>query len=79
MIDKNDILKIISQQSIVSKEEIGIDDSLASIGIDSLKMVELIVALEDGLGITFDDSDLDPSQLPTVGTVIDLVGKYLFD
>jgi acyl carrier protein len=72
-------LDIISQQSIVSKDEISIDDSLASIGIDSLKMVELIVALEDELEITFDDSDLDPSQLQTVRTIIDLVEKYASD
>lgn len=76
MKERNDILKIISEQSIVSLNEIGIDDTLSSIGIDSLKMVELIVALEDGFDIAFDDSDLDPSQLPTVGAVIDLVGKY---
>ena len=79
MIDKTDIFKIISEQSIVPQNEIDVDDSLASIGIDSLKMVELVVALEDGLGITFDDSDLDHSQLSTVGAVIDLVGKHVID
>ena len=79
MIERNDIIKIIYEQSIVSQDEVVIEDSLASIGIDSLKMVELIVALEDGLGITFDDSDLDPSQLQTVRSVVELVGKYIID
>lgn len=76
MINKNDIINTISRQSIVSKENIGMDDSLASIGIDSLKMVELIVDLEDEFDIIFDDSDLDPSKLLTVSDLIDFVGKY---
>ena len=71
------IFKIIAEQSILSENEVNIEDTLATIGIDSLKMVELIVALEDGLEITFDDSDLDPSQLSTVKSVIELVEKYV--
>ena len=73
----NNILRIIAEQSIVDQEEINIEDTLVAIGIDSLKMVELIVALEDELEITFDDSNLDPSQLSTVKSVIELVEKYI--
>jgi acyl carrier protein len=61
----------------MSLNEILTTDSLSSIGIDSLAMVELIVSLEDGLDITFDDSDLDPAQLTTVGAIVDLVTKYV--
>jgi acyl carrier protein len=72
-----EILSILSEQSIVSASEITMEDPPASIGIDSLKMVELMVALEDGLNITFDDSDLDLSQLNTVGAIVGLTEKYL--
>ena len=71
-----EIKDIIAAVSIIPAEEINIEDPLSSIGIDSLKSVELIVALEDGLNIRFDDSDLDPGKLSTIKSVIDLVEKY---
>jgi acyl carrier protein len=71
------IKMIIAQQSIVLVHEINNEDSLALIGIDSLKMVELIVALEDGFDIQFDDSELDPSLLTTVDSIIKLTEKYM--
>jgi acyl carrier protein len=77
MFDKDDIIKIIAQQSIVPLNEISTRDPLSSIGIDSLAMVELIISLEDGLNVTFDDSDLDPAQLTTVGAMVDLATKYM--
>lgn len=71
------ITNIIATISIIPVEAISRDDELSKIGIDSLRIVELIVALEDGLGIIFDDSDLDPSKLQTVTAVIELVEKYM--
>ena len=46
------------------------------LGLDSLKIVELIVALEDELHIEFDESDLDPATLETVDHIHALVKKY---
>ena len=71
------IKNIIATVSIVSPEEIKSDDPLSSIGIDSLAAVELIVELEDAFGIIFDISDLDPEQLTTVGSAIELTEKYI--
>ena len=71
------IITIISKQSIVPLADISGKDTLASIGIDSLKIVELIVALEDELEIVFNDSELDPSCLTTVDSIIALSTKYL--
>ena len=45
-------------------------------GIDSLRMVELIVALEERFNITFKESDLDPDIINTVGDLYSLVNKY---
>ena len=47
------------------------------LGFDSLSLVELIVDLEDRFDIEIDESDLDPSQLKTVGQIYSLVDKYL--
>ena len=45
-------------------------------GIDSLSMVELIVQLEDGLGVVFSESDLDVSRFETVGDLYALADRY---
>jgi len=71
------IIETISSISFTSAEEINGDDLLVSIGIDSLKMVELIVALEDTFNITFDDSELDPGVLNKVDDIVKLTQKYL--
>lgn len=42
------------------------DDTLTSLGIDSLNLVELLIALEEALGTRFDMNALDPSQFNTV-------------
>ena len=73
------VLKIIADQSTVSSSGIKVEDTLASIGINSLKMVELIVTLEDELIIVFDDSELDASKLITVDDVVKMVKKYTGD
>ena len=74
---KCEIIKVISSVSPFSAEDVCLEDELASIGIDSLKRVELIVAIEDTFSIIFDDSDLDPGQLVTVSDVVKLTEKYL--
>lgn len=69
-------IKIIASLSVVDESNINYEDTLSNIGIDSLKSVELIVALEDGLNIKFYDSDLDPGALTSVRSIVDLVKKY---
>ena len=73
---KDDAKKVIAGLSVVSFDEIEDEDTMTSIGVDSLKMVELIIALEDAFCIKFDDSDLDPSQLSIVKKIVELVGRY---
>lgn len=51
-------------------------DLREDLGIDSLRMVELVVALEDAFGITFAQSDLDPQAYRQVADVYALVDKY---
>lgn len=74
---KCEIIKVISSVSPFSDEDVSLEDELASIGIDSLKRVELIVAIEDAFSIIFDDSDLDPVQLVNVSDIVELTEKYL--
>lgn len=52
------------------------DMLLEELAFDSLGMVTLLLGLEDEFGIEFDESDLNPFDLKTVGEVVDLIEKY---
>lgn len=49
---------------------------LGELAMDSLRMVMLLVMLEDTFEIELDESDMNPFSLITVQDVIDLVIKY---
>lgn len=56
----------------VSKEQQLKDD----LGLDSLNVVELIVALEEALNVEIAIDDLDPDKLLTVADICALADKY---
>ncbi len=76
IIMEKEIMKILAAMSLLDEGEIMENDMLTDIGIDSLKIVEVIMEIEDHFNIKFNDSDLDPEALDTVKSVIDLVKKY---
>lgn len=47
------------------------------LGFDSLSIVELIVKFEETFDIQFDESDLDPQKIETVGDIYQLIAKYV--
>ena len=49
---------------------------LGDLSMDSLRMVMLLVMLEDTFDIELDESDMNPFELQTVEDVIELVAKY---
>ena len=74
---KNKVLSIIAKLSVLSGREIDLEDRLTNIGIDSLKIVELIITVENELNIKFDDGELDPSKLIAVKNILELTEKYV--
>ena len=46
------------------------------LGLDSLQMVNLLIALEEVFQIELKETDIDPSYLRTVKDVISLTKKY---
>ena len=57
-----------------------IDRSLTLVGdlaLDSLRMVMLLVTLEDTFEIELDESDMNPFALVTVQDVVELAEKYV--
>jgi len=69
------ILEIIAEFTF-NEQTAEVKDSLKSHGIDSLDTVELIMAIEDEFEIQIELSDLDPADLETIESLIQLVEKY---
>ena len=56
------------------------DSSLqGDIALDSLMMVTMLVEIEEVFGIELDETDMNPFELNTVQSVIDMVTKYCGD
>jgi acyl carrier protein len=53
------------------------DDSLTDLGIDSLRLVEFIIDLEETFQIAIPDEEMLAKNFQTVGTVSTLVGRIL--
>ncbi len=70
------IIDIIEDLSImhVNDASLSLADDLA---LDSLKMVMLLIMIEEEFEIQFDESDLNPKNIITVEDVIELVLMYL--
>lgn len=78
MMDRKDIkAKIIK----AAKETIGADldenESLIESGVDSLALVSLIVSIEYAFDVEFSDDDLQPENLQTLSSLIELTEKYI--
>lgn len=54
---------------------LGLEDELVSLGIDSLRLVELIIGLEESLDIVIPDEEMTAKNFSTVGTVTALVDR----
>jgi len=72
-----DIISVIATVATAPSDEICISELLVNIGIDSLKMVEVIVSLENSFNVRFEDSALDPRKISTVEDIINLVNRNL--
>jgi len=75
---------MIEKQVIQLLEEIGLltisDTSMTlaeELGFDSLKLVMLLVLIEDSFEIELDESDMNPFELLCVEDVVQLVKKYV--
>ncbi len=71
------VIEVIADTLSVKKEAIGEDTNLVEeLGVDSLDMVDLILAMEQEFGIEIKDEDITP-DIKTVRDIVALLGKYL--
>lgn len=68
---------ILMDMSFLDKEPEENQSLKGDLGLDSLKIVELIVVLEDAFQIQIDESDLEPAALQTVGDIHELITRYI--
>lgn len=68
---------IISEHGIIEGEVRDTDKLNDDYGFDSLRIVGLIVRLEDTFDIVFDEADLDPTSLITFKDLHETVMKYV--
>ena len=70
------VKQIILEMSNIDALDINDQDQLKNIGFDSLRLVELILTIEERMNVTFDDSELGMDNLNTVGALIELVKRF---
>ena len=65
-----DTIKDILQENLdIAPENVDVDSTFESLGVDSLDMVELICELEERLGVDFGE----PEGLETMGDLVEYV------
>ena len=77
MNSENTIIQIIKS---ITNDYVKITDpaqSLREVGIDSLIVIDVIIAIEDEFEVRFDSASLDPSTFVTVQHLIHLVQHQL--
>jgi len=70
------VIKVVKDMSSRDDKITGETRLKEDLGFDSLRMVELVVALEDALNIEFNESDMEPSNLITVDDLVGIAKKY---
>ena len=75
MKNKRKVIKIL--QEISGKKRVAESVNLRTgLGLDSLEMVRLMIALEERLGVELAEADMDQATLRTVRDVVTLAEKY---
>ena len=73
---KRQVFEIVEELCLMPVQDANLTLTVA-LALDSLRMVMLLVTLEDTFEIELDESDMNPFSLITVQNVIDLVMKYV--
>ena len=73
---KNKVLNILEELSgtLPTSEDVQL---ISDLHLDSLRMVTLLVLIEEEFNIELNECDMNPFSLRATGDVIDMVSKYV--
>lgn len=68
------VIAIIAEKAVLDPSDVTLDSRIASLGVDSLAMVEAIFAMEEAFDISIPFNANDPSEgrfdISTVGSIV---------
>lgn len=74
MSTRDQVIAIIAEQAVLEPEDVTLDSTLESLGIDSLGLVESIFAIEEAFDITVPFNSNNPTEsdfdISTVASII---------
>ena len=72
-----DVKKVVSEilAKRVDISNLKEEDSLTDIGLDSLDLVEVMLEIEDAIGVEFDSEEI--AELSTLQSVLDLINSKI--
>ena len=72
----NEVKNILSD--LTTNTDIDLTDHLQNdLGLDSIRMVTLLILIEDTFAIVLDETDMNPFDLVTVSDIVSLIEKYI--
>lgn len=71
------VLDIISLASGIDKEQLNDSTPIGASGVNSITFIEIIVKIEQELGIEIDGEDSDITNYNTIGDLLKIVEKKL--
>lgn len=72
---KNVIDKSLGEDLISSVENIKNNENLYNLGLDSLNVVKLVIAIENEFDIEFDDDDIASDNWKSIDAIVNLLKK----
>lgn len=71
---RDKVISIIAEKAVLDPSDVTLESSLASLGVDSLAMVEAIFAMEEAFDISIPFNANDPAEgsfdISTVGSIV---------
>lgn len=71
------LIKCTIETPMFDADSVGVLDTLTDVGLDSMDLIALVVAIESNFDIELQDEDLLFENLDTIKKIIDIVRKYI--
>ncbi|NDI34214.1 acyl carrier protein [Chengkuizengella sediminis] len=59
----------------VAIDQLGLDDDLSILGVNSMTFIKLVIAAEMEFGMTWDDEELDFRNFSTINNIINYISN----